>query len=103
MQSVADPPEEAPSVDQPLSFGARENVEPHQFGYIGGTELPVADPQGGVDVAQSARRGFYIGFKVVVDIVVMPMAGYLLVALSNKEFLNRPNFAVAERLLQWLD
>ena len=62
MQAVTNPPQKTPAVTEPLSLNIRQHPQANQLFDIRGAKLPVTNPERGMNVAQSPRRGFDVGF-----------------------------------------
>ena len=58
---------------------------------IFGAKLTFSDPGNGLNVSQAAWRGFDVGFKRIVDILVFVMPGNLLIPFGAKKFFGWPD------------
>ena len=112
VQAEAHAPQEAPAVEQPLALQPRQEAAVLQLGELPArrfaalgavsraAQVPLGDPQHGLDVAQAARGALDVGFEVVVDVVELRMALVLLLPLGVEEAAARPEGTLGEQLVE---
>ena len=103
MQTVAHPPQVAFAVDQPIAFLLGNHAEVLQYLRVARTELAFTDPHGRLQIAQTSRRRFQIGFEIVIDVVEATMAVDLLVAFGFEKLFRRPQSWICHDLVEFPD
>ena len=91
VESVAHTPEEILAARQFAELSRGQKTMSDEFVQGPAAEMPLGDPADYLDVPQTARTAFYVGFKLVGRVIVTVMTQLLLFLFCRKKAVRRPD------------